>query len=180
MKVKFNVHEFIEENASTYNGQLRVSAGIELEELFGSIPEEEEIDVDIHELLAENRQIAHIWGIDDVQQQRPDLDEDQAWAVLQAAAKRLDSNYGITWDTLKILADELYPDEPKRHWQGRIDVRITDTDGYGQDEVLTRLRDMADLLARDMPDVKADVDTGAIRLFDSDETASQSGGTHEA
>ena len=53
---------------------------IDLDDLFDSIPEEEEIDVDIHELLAENRQIAHIWGIDDVQQQRPDLDDDQAWA----------------------------------------------------------------------------------------------------
>jgi hypothetical protein len=180
MKVKVNIHEFIEENASTYNGQLKVSADIDLDELLKSIPEEDELDVDIHALLAENRQIAHIWGIDDVQQQRPDLNEDQAWAVLQAAAKRLDSNYGITWDTLKILADELYPDKPKRHWEGRIDVRIADTDGYGLGEVINRLRDMADLLAKDMPDVQADVDPGSVRLLDSDETASQSGGVHEA
>jgi hypothetical protein len=172
MKVKVNIHEFIEESASTSNGQLRVSADIDLDDLLGSIPEEDEIDVDIHALLAENRQIAHIWGIDDVQQQRPDLNEDEAWAVLQAAAKRLDSNYGITWDTLKILADELYPAKRERHWQGRIDIRITDTDGYGQDEVLTRLRDIADLLAKDMPDVKADVDPGSVQLLGSDETTS--------
>lgn len=173
MKIKVNIHEFIEENASPSNGQLRVNADIDLDDLLGSIPEEDEIEVDIHALLAENRQIAHIWSIDDVLGQRPDLDGDQAWAVLQAAAKRLDSNYGITWDTLKILADELYPEKPKRHWQGRIDICITDTDGYGPDEVLTRLRDMADLLAKDMPDVKADVAVASIHLFDSDETTSK-------
>jgi hypothetical protein len=33
MKVKFNIHEFIEENASTYNGQLRVSADIDLDDV---------------------------------------------------------------------------------------------------------------------------------------------------
>src|SRR5262245_50955644 len=164
MKVKVNIHQFIGESASASNGQLRVSA---------------DMDVDIHALLAENRQIADIWGIDDVQEVRPDLDEDQAWAVLQVAAKRLDANFGITWDTVNTIADELHPEPQERHWQGRIDIRITDTDGYGQDEVHTRLRDMADLLAKDMPDVKADADTGAIRLLESDETARQSGGTHE-
>jgi hypothetical protein len=171
MKVKVNIHEFIEEIAPTSSGHLRVSADIDLDDLLGSIPEEQDIDVDIHALLAENRQIADIWGIGDVQEVRPDLDEDQAWAVLQAAAKRLDSNFGITWDTLKILADELYPEPQPRHWQARIDVRITDTDGYGQGEVINRLRDMAELLAKDMPDVKADVDPGSVQLLDSDETA---------
>ena len=180
MKVKLNLHELIVKTALTYNGQYHVRALIEPEELVGSFPREHDIDVDIHALLAENRQIADIWGIDDVQEVRPDLDEDQAWAVLQAAAKRLDSNFGITWDTVDTLADELYPDKPKRHWEGRIDVRITDTDGYGQGEVINRLRDMAELLAQDMPDVQADVDPGSVQLLNSNETASKSGGTHEA
>jgi hypothetical protein len=136
------------------------------------IPEEQEIDVDLDELLAEDRRIAHVWGTDDVRELRPDLDDDQAWAVLQAVAHRLHCDVGITRDVVESVADELYPVQP-RQWQGRIDVRITDADGYGQDEVLNRLRDMADLLAKDMPDVEADVDTGAIRLLDPDETANQ-------
>src|SRR5207302_1259542 len=152
MKVTFNIREHLKDIAD-HNGHLQVNADIDLDELFDSIPEEEEIDVDIHELLAENRQIAHIWGVDDVRQQRPDLDDGQAWAVLQAVEKRLDSDYGITWDTLKIIADELYPEKRYRRWQGQIDVRITDTDGYGQDEVIHRLRDMAGQLTKDMPEV---------------------------
>ena len=148
MKLKINIREFIENNASTYGGRLQISAEIELDDLFSSIPEEEDIDVDIHELLAENRQIAHIWGIDDVQEQRPDLDDDQAWAVLQVAEKRLT--------------------RLRHHWD------ITDhADGYGQGEVINRLRDMAELLAKDMPDVKADVDPGSVQLLDHDETTSE-------
>src|SRR5262249_57473843 len=136
-KGKGNNRELRGEKARARNRRARVPAGIDGADLLDTnlIPEEQEIDVDIHALLAENRQIADIWGIDDVQEARPDLDEDQAWAVLQAAAKRLDSNFGITWDTVDTLADELYPDKPKRHWEGRIDVRITDTDGYGQGAV---------------------------------------------
>lgn len=173
MKVKFNIHEFIEGNASTYNGQLRVSADIDLDDVLGAIPEEDEIDVDLDELLAEDRRIAQVWGTDDVRQLRPDLDDDQAWSVLRAVADRLDCNVGITCNTIEIIADELYPEKPERQWQGRIDIRITDTDGYGQDEVLTRLRDLADRLAKDMPDIKADVDPGSVRLLADGETTSK-------
>src|SRR4051812_1017236 len=38
---------------------------------------------DIHQLLPNSRQIAPIWGIEDVQQFRPNLSDDQAWEVLQ-------------------------------------------------------------------------------------------------
>jgi hypothetical protein len=171
MKVKINIREHLE-GATDQNGDLRVSACLDLDDLFSSIPEEEEIDVDLHELLAENCQIAHVWGIEDVQLQRPDLDDDQAWAVLQTAEKRLDSNYGITWDTLEMIASELFVEKQEQHWQGRIDIHITASDGYGQREVINRLRDMAELLAKDMPDVKADVDPGSVRLLDHDETTS--------
>ena len=116
MKVKFNIHEFIQENASTYNGQLQVSVGIDLDDVLNSIPEEDEIDVDIHELLAEHRQIANIWDTHDVRQLRPDLDEKQAWKVLQTVADRLarsDCNVGITCGTVKIIAQDLFGDAPE-------------------------------------------------------------------
>lgn len=169
MKLKVNIREFIEGNAD-HNGELQVSAAIHLDDLLYGIDEEEEIDVDLDELLTENRRIAHVWGIDDVRQCRPDLDDDQAWAVLQEVAKRLHYDVGITWDVVETVARELYPEKPERHWQGRIDIRITDTDGYGQGEVINRLRDMAERLAKDMPDVEADVDPGSVRLDNTDET----------
>src|SRR5207245_3381062 len=67
----------------------------------------------IHDLLAQERKIAHIWGIGDVQDVRPDLSEDQAWQVLQTVEKYLDSDYGITWDTIKLTADELFGPAPE-------------------------------------------------------------------
>jgi hypothetical protein len=172
MKHIINIREHLEA-ATDRNGHLTISAEINLDDLFDSIPEEDEIDVDIQELLAENRQIAHIWGVDDVQKLRPDLDDDQAWKVLQAVDDHLDCNVGITCESVEMVADDLYRNLFERRWQGRIDIRITDADGYDEDEVLTRLRDMADLLAKDMPGVSAKVDLGSVLLLNSDETASQ-------
>ena len=47
----------------------------------GVLPDPAKIDV--HVLLAPRRQIASIWSIEDVQEVRPDLTDDQAWEVLQ-------------------------------------------------------------------------------------------------
>ena len=174
MKAKVNIRDFIEDNLSVadHRHMLSVHASVEIDDLLDTngIPEEHEFDIDIHELLAQERKIAHIWGIDDVQCIRPDLDDDQAWRVLQDIERRLDSQYGISWDTIEIVADELYGPKPERHWHGRIDVTITDTDGYGQEEALTRFRDMAELLAKDMPDVKAAVLEGSIYPANAGET----------
>jgi hypothetical protein len=176
MKLKVNIRDHLE-GATDHNGELHVSACLDLEDLFAGndIPEEQEIDVDIGELLAEDRKIAHIWGVADVQTVRPDLDDNAAWDVLQSVRDDLDSKHGITWDTIEHAANQLYPRKMERHWRGRIDVRITDTDGYGENEVLTRLRDMAELLAKDMPGVTADVDPGSVQLLDPDETAGKQG-----
>ena len=67
-------------------------------------------DIDFHQLLAKHRRIAIIWGTDDVHEVRPDLSEDQAWEVLQRAEHKHDANNGIGWDTLEIIADDLYPE----------------------------------------------------------------------
>jgi hypothetical protein len=166
MKVKLNLHELIEGNASTYNGHLQVNAQIDLEELFGSIPDKQEIDV--HDLLADQHAIALIWDTQQLRNRYPHLTEEQAWEVLQECERNYKGEEGLTWDDIAKVVQELHPE---RHWEGRIDVRITDTDGYGQGEVINRLRDMAQLLARDLPDVKADVDPGSVKLLDSDETA---------
>lgn len=73
-------------------------------------------DIDIHALLAERKQIAHIWGIEDVQEVRPHLTDDQAWQVLQHVERHLGSDLGICWETLRIAADDLFgsaPDDDK-------------------------------------------------------------------
>lgn len=51
------------------------------------------------------------WHVDDVLQQCPHLTQDQALEVLHTAKDKHDANIGITWDTLEMWADYLYPQE---------------------------------------------------------------------
>lgn len=67
--------------------------------------------LDILELLEYCRQIAHIWGVEDVQEVRPNLDKAQAWKVLQEVDRCKDASLGITWDTLTCAAECLYPEK---------------------------------------------------------------------
>ena len=57
----------------------------------------------------QSRQIAIIWDIEDVQDIRPDLSDTQAMEVLLEVEHRHDSSIGISWDTLDIWAQELFP-----------------------------------------------------------------------
>jgi hypothetical protein len=62
--------------------------------------------IDIHAILAEPRQIAEIWSVEDVQAVRPGLTAEQGWEVLQTVRRRFDAAIGINWDVLKCFADE--------------------------------------------------------------------------
>lgn len=70
-------------------------------------------EIDLHELLAGRKQIALVWSIDDVQEVRPDLTEKQAWKALQEVERRHDATIGVTWDTLEIIAENLFGDAPE-------------------------------------------------------------------
>jgi hypothetical protein len=64
---------------------------------------------DIQRILASREQIAVVWSAEDVKQERPDLDDDQSWQVLQRVEERHDCNYGITWSHIRDAADEMFP-----------------------------------------------------------------------
>jgi hypothetical protein len=49
------------------------------------------------------------WSIEDVQQIRPDLTDQQARDVLSHCERRFDASIGINWDILELHADELFP-----------------------------------------------------------------------
>jgi hypothetical protein len=66
--------------------------------------------IDIDELLTQRRQIAVIWGVEDVQHVRPDLNDDQAWEVLKECRDRHDCELGFTWDLIECVAGMLFPD----------------------------------------------------------------------
>jgi hypothetical protein len=70
-------------------------------------------DIDIDALLADRKQIALIWSIEDVQEVRPDLTDKQAWEVLQQVKSHHDATLGVTWETLEWVAQDLFGDAPE-------------------------------------------------------------------
>ncbi len=63
----------------------------------------------VHDLLAEHRQIAAIWSVEDVKNVRPHLTDEQAWEVLERVGGNHDAECGISWTTLETVADDKFP-----------------------------------------------------------------------
>jgi hypothetical protein len=59
------------------------------------------------------RQIAIIWDIEDVKGLEPSLSDEEAFAVLQEVKRHHNPEYGVTWETLDITIDMLYPDKKR-------------------------------------------------------------------
>jgi len=57
------------------------------------------------------KKITSTWCVEDVQSVRPDLTDEQAFEVLCRVDHYFDANYGISWNTLELNADELFPKE---------------------------------------------------------------------
>jgi hypothetical protein len=112
--MKYTINVKAGDLVATTPDAIRYTQGATLAGILGTVLNDVDfrLEIDLDELLAGNSQIAHVWGTDDVRQLRPDLDDDQAWDVLQAVADRLDCNFGITWNTLEMIAHELYPEKP--------------------------------------------------------------------
>jgi hypothetical protein len=64
------------------------------------------VEIDIRALLAQRRQIAAIWSVEDVQSVAPNLTDDQCWEALQKAERQHDAGIGINWSVLIGHADE--------------------------------------------------------------------------
>jgi hypothetical protein len=171
MKVKVNIRDYLADQCGheiSMDVPVDVPVRIDIDDLLSdnAIEEEHEFDFDLDEALEERRQVAVIWSIDHVREIRPDLSADQSWEVLTTCRARWGSCQGIDWQTIEKTAEELFGPKPVKRWHGRIDVTIDDADGYGQGEVINRLRDMADLLAKDMPGIRANTDEGSVRLVE--------------
>ncbi len=65
---------------------------------------------DLQEVLVEQRQIAIIWSIEDVQQVRLELNDDQSWEVLLRCQRLHDCNDGFTWLLIETVASDLFPE----------------------------------------------------------------------
>ena len=53
------------------------------------------------------KEITIIWSVDDVLQERPDLTLEQASDVLDAVKKYHDADVGISWNTIRTIADNM-------------------------------------------------------------------------
>ena len=63
----------------------------------------------IDDMLNQRRQIAVIWITADVRKLRPDLNDDQAWAVLQRCRNLRNCNAGVSRTLIRSIARELFP-----------------------------------------------------------------------
>jgi hypothetical protein len=90
-----------------------------------------ESEIDVHHALAKQRQIALIWGVDDVKDRRPDLNDEQCWQVIATVERQHDCNHGVTWDTIEQTAEDLFGSS-NAHRIGRCELALhaydSDTD----------------------------------------------------
>lgn len=66
-------------------------------------------ELDQYELVDKRHAMAIVWQIDDVLSIRPDLTEEQAGEVLGRVEDIHDASIGISWGTIEIAADDLFP-----------------------------------------------------------------------
>lgn len=60
-----------------------------------------------------DQEISITWSIEDVQSVRPDLSDEQAWEVLQAAKDGHEADIGINWSVLECHAEMLFGSAPE-------------------------------------------------------------------
>lgn len=113
MKVNLNLRNHVHQYADNHN-KLKMEASIDVDALFETAHLPDDFELELDELLQQNRIIAHLWTIDDVREVRPQLTDDQAWEVLQECEDRLDSTVGINWDQIEQTADDLFGAETQR------------------------------------------------------------------
>jgi hypothetical protein len=71
------------------------------------------MEIDLDELLSSHCKIALVWCIEDVQDVRPDLTNEQAWEVLRQVKHNHDADIGVNWYTLEWNAEDLFGDAPE-------------------------------------------------------------------
>ena len=121
----------------------------------------QDAELDLVEILRTNRMIAHLFTTEDVQTQRPDLSADQAWEVLQAVERNLDSEYGIGWGDLRHTADELFPPPPE--FTARLSLVVTQAGVATKAQLVELLQAIAADIENRQRGVQAALDADSLR-----------------
>ncbi|MFO0901196.1 MAG: hypothetical protein U0836_27535 [Pirellulales bacterium] len=82
-------------------------ANIDLDDLF-DLRIDRPAEIELDELLAEQRLIATVWSVPDVVELRPDLSATQAWEVLQRCRAEYDPVVGLCRQIVARTADALF------------------------------------------------------------------------
>ena len=98
------------------------------------------VDIDIHNLLAQHRAIAIVLGIQHVKDQRPDLNDEQAWKVLQNCQQAHERLMDPMLENIRQIADSFYPQQ----CQARQPKAAAVIAGYGNGD---QRENLVDLLA---------------------------------
>jgi hypothetical protein len=80
--------------------------------IMGAASTRTKTEIDIDAVLAERRQIAVVWCIEDMQEIRSDLTEDQCWEVLETAKDSHERDIGINSSVLECHAEMLFDSDP--------------------------------------------------------------------
>jgi len=59
--------------------------------------------------ILETHTVMFTWTIEDVQGVREDLNDEQAFEVLEECESNHDADVGMNWDTIEIVADQMFP-----------------------------------------------------------------------
>jgi hypothetical protein len=121
MKLPINLPHLIEQQLGRTPIELPVTIDVGM---FLEYSELDESELDLHELLRENRMIGHFYTVDDVRHLRPHLSDEEAWQVLQAIDKSVTiaPEYGMSWDGIRDTADSLFPSD--RAFVAKVTVSI--------------------------------------------------------
>lgn len=104
-KIKLNLHDLL---VDALGGETtHIPATVEVSELldFNDVHQGE---LDLDDLLYENRLIAHVWSTEDVRSVRADLNDEQCWQVLQYLDRNIDSERGISWERVEQVANDMF------------------------------------------------------------------------
>jgi hypothetical protein len=109
MKLKINLRDLVRQVADSDN-MLTFEASVDVNNLFETACIPDEPDIDLRDLLDEQRAIALIWDADMVRSTYPHLTEDDAWQVLQVCEQCYSAENGLTWEDIGQVVAEHFPD----------------------------------------------------------------------
>ena len=109
MRIKLNLRDQFRQAADSDN-MLTFEASVDVDNLFETAHIPDEPDIDLHDLLDEQRAIALLWDAVMVRSTYPHLTEDDAWQVLQECERTYSAEHGLAWDDVGAVVAELFPD----------------------------------------------------------------------